>query len=95
MGMTYILHMKWFIRLFILALASLVLVVVLTLASFVFLLALLRWLITGQKPGFAMHVNAYRQWKNMASRQRVSPYDQDDVIEAEVREVPRDSNRLP
>ena len=93
--MTYILHMKWFIRLFILALASLVLVVVLTLASFAFLLALLRWLITGQKPGFALHVNAYRQWKNMASRQRVSPYDQDNVIEAEVREVPKDSSRLP
>ena len=87
--------MKWFIRLFILALASLVLVVVLTLASFAFLLALLRWLITGQKPGFALHVNAYRQWKNMASRQRVSPYDQDNVIEAEVREVPKDSSRLP
>ena len=93
--MTYILHMKWFIRLFILALASLVLVVVLTLASFAFLLALLRWLITGQKPGFALHVNAYRQWKNMASRQRISPYDQDNVIEAEVREVPKDSSRLP
>ena len=93
--MTYIPCMKWLIRSFVLALASLVLVVVLALALFVFLIALLRWLITGQKPRFTMHTNAYQQWKNTTSRRHPAAYHTDDVIEAEVREVPRDSNRLP
>lgn len=93
--MTYIQRMKWLTRLFVLALASLVLAVVLALALFVFLIALLRWLITGQKPRFTMHTNAYQQWKNTTSQRHRTSYPTDDVIEAEVREVPRDSNRLP
>jgi hypothetical protein len=93
--MTYILRMKWLTRLFVLALASLVLAVVLALALFVFLIAQLRWLITGQKPRFTMHTNAYQQWKNTTSRRHRTPNHTEDVIEAEVREVPRDSNRLP
>jgi C4-dicarboxylate-specific signal transduction histidine kinase len=74
---------------------AVVLAVVLALALFVFLIALLRWLITGQKPRFTMHTNAYQQWKNTTSRRHRTPNRTEDVIEAEVREVPRDSNRLP
>jgi hypothetical protein len=93
--MTYILLMKWFFRLGMLVVATVVFAVVLSFATLMLLIALLRWLITGQKPGFAMHLNAYQQWKNMASRQSQASYDADNVIEAEVREVPRDTTRLP
>lgn len=93
--MIYSKCMKWSLRILMLVIASLVLAVVLALAVFVFLIALLRWLITGQKPSFTMHANAYQQWKNTTSQRHRTSYHTDDVIEAELREVPRDSNRLP
>jgi len=92
--MPYIHWMKWISRLFMLAFFSLVLIVVLLFASLMLLIATLRWLITGQKPGFHMHLNAFQQWRNMASRQSPAAFDPDDVIEAEVREVSKDQTRL-
>jgi hypothetical protein len=87
--------MKWPLRIFMLVIATLVFTLVLFFATLALLIALLRWLITGQKPSLTVHTNAYQQWKNMTTRRDRTSNHTDDVIEAEVREVPRDSNRLP
>ncbi len=93
--MIYSKCMKWSLRILMLVIATLVFTLLLFFSTLALLLALLRWLITGQKPSLTMHTNAYQQWKNTTSRRHRTSYHTDDVIEAEVREVPRDSNRLP
>ena len=54
-------------RLFMLLLATMLLVFALAFISVVLLLSTLRWMLTGQKPSFVMYVQAYRRWKNMAA----------------------------
>jgi hypothetical protein len=52
------------------------------------MIGLLRWLITGQKPQLAVIFSSYRQWKKHASQQMRRNRRDDDIIDAEVREVP-------
>jgi hypothetical protein len=49
---------------------------------------LLRWLITGQKPQIAVIFSTYRQWQKQAAQHMRSRRSDEDIIEAEVREVP-------
>ena len=51
-------------------------------------LGLLRWLITGKKPHIAVIFSSYRQWKKQAAQQMRRGSANEDIIEAEVREVP-------
>jgi hypothetical protein len=50
-------------------------------------LSMLRWLFTGQKPQIAMVFETYRHWQRQAAR-GLDPQRHEDVIEAEVRELP-------
>ena len=56
------------------------------------LLGLLRWLITGKKPQMAVIFSSYRQWQKQAAQHMRRRQPDEDIIEAEVREVP--SQRL-
>jgi len=60
-------------------------------------LGLLRWLVTGKKPHIAVIISSYRQWKKQAAQQMRRGSANDDIIEAEVREVPTlpDSTKPP
>jgi hypothetical protein len=78
-------------RLFMLLLATMLLLFALTFISVVLLLSTVRWMLTGQKPSFVMYVQAYRRWKNMAAGGGQTSPRRDDIIDAEVREVSRDS----
>ena len=78
-------------RLFMLLLATMLLVFALAFISVVLLLSTLRWMLTGQKPSFVMYVQAYRRWKNMAAGGGQPFPRNDDIIDAEVREVSRDN----
>jgi hypothetical protein len=49
---------------------------------------LLRWLITGKKPQMAVIFSSYRQWKKQAAQHMRGRRSDEDIIEAEVREVP-------
>lgn len=74
-----------------LLLATMLLVFALAFISVVLLLSTLRWMLTGQKPSFVMYVQAYRRWKNMAAGGGQPFPRNDDIIDAEVREVSRDN----
>lgn len=52
------------------------------------LVGLLRWLITGQKPQMAVMFSTYRQWQKQAAQHMRGRRSDEDIIEAEVREVP-------
>ena len=78
-------------RLFMLLLATMLLVFALAFISVVLLLSTVRWMLTGQKPSFVMYVQAYRRWKNMAAGGGQPFPRNDDIIDAEVREVSRDN----
>ncbi|MSQ65423.1 MAG: hypothetical protein EXR37_03575 [Limnohabitans sp.] len=93
--MPYITGMKWLMRLLVLLLADVVLLVFLALAALMLLLSCLRWLVTGKKPDFVIMVNALQRYKDLAARPVKQGYHEDDVIEAEVREVTGNKPRLP
>lgn len=80
--------MNWLLKLIFFAVASLVLVLVLMLSLVGLLFGGLRWLITGQKPQMAVMFSTYRQWKQHAAQHMGRGPRQDDIIDAEVREVP-------
>jgi hypothetical protein len=74
-----------------LLLATMLLLFAMAFISVVLLLSSLRWMLTGQKPSFVMYVQAYRRWKNMAAGGGQPFPRNDDIIDAEVREVSRKS----
>lgn len=49
----------------------------------------------GEKPDFVIMVNALQRYKDLAARPVKQGYHEDDVIEAEVREVTGNKPRLP
>ena len=78
-------------RLFMLLLATMLLLFAMAFIRVVLLLSTLRWMLTGQKPSFVMYVQAFRRWKNMAAGGGQPFPRNDDIIDAEVREVSRKS----
>ena len=85
--MAYITGMKWLMRLWVLLLAGVALLLFLSLAALMLMFSCLRWVVTGRKPDFVVMVNAVQRYKDMAARPAPNSYHEDDVIEAEVREV--------
>ena len=84
--------MNWLMRIIFFVLASMVLMLVLAFSLVGLLIGLLRWLITGQKPQLAVVFSIYRQWQKQAAQHMRRRQPDEDIIEAEVREVP--SQRL-
>lgn len=84
--------MNWLMRIILFVLASMVLMLVLAFSLVGLLIGLLRWLITGQKPQLAVVFSSYRQWQKQAAQHMRRRQPDEDIIEAEVREVP--SQRL-
>ncbi len=93
--MAYITGMKWLMRILVLLLAGVLLLLFLGLATLMLILSCLRWLLTGRKPDFVVMVNAVQRYKDLAARPAPKSYDDDNVIEAEVREVKDKHPRLP
>ena len=83
--------MNWLIKIFFLLIAIMLLSVVFLFSLLGLLVGLLRWLITGQKPQMAVIFSSYRQWKKQAAQHMRTRRSDDDIIEAEVREVPSQS----
>jgi hypothetical protein len=84
--------MNWLIKIFYLLIAIMLLSVVLLFSLLGLMLSLLRWLITGKKPQMAVIFSSYRQWQKQAAQHMQGRPSDDNIIEAEVREVP--SQRL-
>ncbi len=84
--------MNWLMRIIFFVLASMVLMLVLAFSLVGLLIGLLRWLITGKKPQMAVMFSSYRQWQKQAAQHMRRRQPDEDIIEAEVREVP--SQRL-
>lgn len=80
--------MNWLVKIIFLLIAIVLLAVVLLFSVVGLLMGLLRWLITGQKPQMAVIFSTYRQWQKQAAQQMRSRRSDEDIIEAEVREVP-------
>ena len=80
--------MNWLLKIFFLLIAIMLLSVVLVFSLLGLLVGLLRWLITGQKPQVAVIFSTYRQWQKQAAQHMRGRRSDDDIIEAEVREVP-------
>ena len=80
--------MTWLVRIFLFLMAGFMLLMVLLFSLLGLMLGLLRWLITGKKPQIAVIFSSYRQWKKQAAQQMRRGSTNDDIIEAEVREVP-------
>lgn len=80
--------MNWLVKIFFLVTAVILLSVVLLFSLLGLLIGLLRWLITGQKPQLAVIFSSYRRWKKQAAQQMRRGSANEDIIEAEVREVP-------
>ncbi len=76
--------MNWLLKIFFLLIAIMLLSVVLLFS----LLGLLRWLITGQKPQMAVMFSTYRQWQKQTAQHMRGRRSDEEIIEAEVREVP-------
>ena len=89
--------MNWLLKIFFLLIAIMLLSVVLLFSLLGLLIGLLRWLITGQKPQLAVIFSSYRQWKKQAAQHMRRGSANEDIIEAEVREVPTlpDSTKQP
>ena len=89
--------MNWLIKIFFLVIALILLSVVLLFSLLGLLMGLLRWLVTGQKPQIAVIFSSYRQWKKQAAQHMRRGSANEDIIEAEVREVPTlpDSTKRP
>ena len=80
--------MNWLIKILFLLIAIMLLSVVLLFSLLGLVLGLLRWLITGKKPRMAVIFSSYRQWKKQAAQHMRGRRSDEDIIEAEVREVP-------
>jgi hypothetical protein len=80
--------MNWLLKIFFLLIAIMLLSVVLLFSLLGLLVGLLRWLITGQKPQMAVMFSTYRQWQKQAAQHMRGRRSDEDIIEAEVREVP-------
>ena len=80
--------MNWLLKIFFLLIAIMLLSVVLVFSLLGLLAGLLRWLITGQKPQVAVIFSTYRQWQKQAAQHMRGRRSDEDIIEAEVREVP-------
>ena len=80
--------MNWLVKIFFLLIAIMLLSVVLLFSLLGLLVGLLRWLITGQKPQMAVIFSTYRQWQKQAAQHMRGRRSDEDIIEAEVREVP-------
>ena len=80
--------MNWLIKIIFLLTAIMLLSVVLLFSLLGLMLGLLRWLITGQKPQIAVIFSTYRQWQKQTAQHMRGRGSNDDIIEAEVREVP-------
>ena len=80
--------MNWLIKIFLLLIAVMLLSVVLLFSLLGLVLGLLRWLITGQKPQMAVIFSSYGQWKKQTAQHMRGRRSDEDIIEAEVREVP-------
>jgi hypothetical protein len=80
--------MNWLIKILFLLIAIMLLSVVLLFSLLGLVLGLLRWLITGKKPQMAVIFSSYRQWKKQAAQHMRGRRSDEDIIEAEVREVP-------
>jgi len=89
--------MNWLIKIFFLVITLILLSVVLLFSLLGLLMGLLRWLITGQKPQVAVIFSSYRQWKKQAAQHMRRGSANEDIIDAEVREVPTlpDSTKQP
>jgi type VI protein secretion system component VasK len=89
--------MNWLIKIFFLVITLILLSVVLLFSLLGLLIGLLRWLITGQKPQVAVIFSSYRQWKKQAAQHMRRGRANEDIIDAEVREVPTlpDSTKQP
>jgi uncharacterized membrane protein YesL len=84
--------MNWLTKIFFLLIAIMLLSVVLLFSLLGLLVGLLRWVITGKKPQMAVMFSSYRQWQKQAAQHMRTRRSDEDIIEAEVREVP--SQRL-
>ena len=80
--------MNWLVKIIFLLMAIVLLSVVLLFSLLGLLVGLLRWLITGQKPQMAVMFSTYRQWQKQAAQHMRGRRSDEDIIEAEVREVP-------
>ena len=80
--------MNWLLKIFFLLIAIMLLSVMLLFSLLGLLVGLLRWLITGQKPQIAVIFSTYRQWQKQAAQHMRGRRSDEDIIEAEVREVP-------
>jgi type VI protein secretion system component VasK len=80
--------MNWLIKILFLLIAIMLLSVVLLFSLLGLVVGLLRWLITGKKPQMAVIFSSYRQWKKQAAQHMRGRRSDEDIIEAEVREVP-------
>ena len=80
--------MNWLLKIFFLLIAIMLLSVMLLFSLLGLLVGLLRWLITGQKPQVAVIFSTYRQWQKQAAQHMRGRRSDEDIIEAEVREVP-------
>ena len=80
--------MNWLVKIFFLLIAIMLLSVVLLFSLLGLLVGLLRWLITGQKPQIAVIFSTYRQWQKQAAQHMRGRRSDENIIEAEVREVP-------
>jgi len=89
--------MNWLIKIFFLLITLILLSVVLLFSLLGLLMGLLRWLVTGQKPQIAVIFSSYRQWKKQAAQHMRRGRANEDIIDAEVREVPTlpDSTKQP
>jgi hypothetical protein len=89
--------MNWLIKIFFLLITLILLSVVLLFSLLGLLMGLLRWLVTGQKPQVAVIFSSYRQWKKQAAQHMRRGRANEDIIDAEVREVPTlpDSTKRP
>ena len=80
--------MNWLLKIFFLFITIMLLSGVLVFSLLGLLAGLLRWLITGQKPQVAVIFSTYRQWQKQAAQHMRGRRSDEDIIEAEVREVP-------
>lgn len=87
--------MSWLFRLFFLLIAGAVLLLVFLISLLGLALSMVRWLFTGQKPQIAVVFQTYRQWQQQAAQQMRQSRRPEDVIEAEVREVPTSQPQPP
>jgi hypothetical protein len=86
--------MKLFTRLLVLMMATLLLMLAMVVISVFVLISGIRWLLTGKKPSFVLYVQAYQRFKTTTNRAgKYSPRD-NDIIDAEFREVKGESDRL-